>query len=171
MKYGVAIFPSKELQDKANAMRKRYDSHYSLISPHVTLKETFTLTALELQPVVDQLREIAKELKPFSLIVYKYSSFSPTSNSIYMGVQENEELLKLQKKLNNDTLAQKEPYPFVPHITIGQDLNDDEFHDILGRLKMKDIHHEEVCDRFQLLYELDNGSWTVYETFVLGKEL
>lgn len=170
MKYGVAIFPSKELQDRANALRKRYDTHYGLIPPHVTLKETFRLNTLELQPIVDQLREVAKEIQPFPLTVYKYSSFTPMSNSIYMGVQKNEELLKLQKMLNTGTLAQKEPYQFVPHITIGQDLNDDEFHDILGRLRMKDLHHEEVCDRFQLLYELDNGSWTVYETFVLGKE-
>ena len=47
----------------------------------------------------------------------------------------------------------------------GQKLSSDEHSDVLGQLKMQDISHEEVIDRFHLLYQLDNGSWTVYETF------
>jgi len=35
---------------------------------------------------------------------------------------------------------------------------------------MTKIDHEEMVDRFHLLYQLENGSWTVYETFRLGKE-
>ena len=37
MKFGVVIFPSKKLQDLVNSYRKRYDPHYALISPHLTL--------------------------------------------------------------------------------------------------------------------------------------
>jgi 2'-5' RNA ligase len=170
LKYGVAIFPSKHLQDKANAFRKRYDSHYGLISPHITLKDAFEVNDSEIKQLVSQLREIAKEFKPFLLNVYKYSSSTPVSNTIYMKIKENDQLLKLQKQLNSDNLEQKENHQLIPHIIIGQDLNDDEFHDILGRLRMKSLHHEEICDRFQLLYQLENGSWTVYETFLLEKE-
>ena len=43
MKFGVVIFPSKKLQDLANSYRKRYDPHYSLITPHLTLKEDLKL--------------------------------------------------------------------------------------------------------------------------------
>lgn len=168
MKYGIAIFPSKELQDKANSLRARYDSRYALIPPHITLKEPFE--ANDIKELVNEIKKIAKETSPFSLQVYKYSSFNPVNNTIYMGVQENEELMRLQNNLNNGALFQEQKYQFVPHITIGQDLDDDEFHDILGRLKMKTINHEEICDRIQLLYQLDNGSWSVYETFVLGKD-
>lgn len=168
MKYGIAIFPSKQLQDVANSLRKRYDSHYALIPPHITLKESFNVEDADLNSVVTEIKKIASKTKPFSLNVYKYSSFNPVSNTIYMGVKENEELLSLQNQLNSGNLAQEEKYQFVPHITVGQDMDDDEFHDVLGRLRMETINHEELCDRFQLLYQLDNGSWTVYETFRLG---
>ncbi len=168
MKYGVAIFPSKELQDIANSFRARYDSHYALIPPHITLKEAFETE--NVKTLASEIRTIAKETKPFTLHVYKYSSFSPVNNTIYMGLQESEELMELQKKLNTGHLEQELAYQFVPHITIGQDLNDDEFHDVLGRLRMKNINYEELCDRIQLLYQLENGSWTVYETFLLGRE-
>lgn len=33
---------------------------------------------------------------------------------------------------------------------------------------MQEVSHEEIVDRFHLLYQLENGSWTVYETFLLG---
>ncbi|OIJ10098.1 hypothetical protein BKP35_13355 [Anaerobacillus arseniciselenatis] len=170
MKYGIAIFPSKQLQDVANSLRKRYDTHYALIPPHITLKEAFNVEDSDLNNVVAEIKKIASKTTPFSLNVYKYSSFSPVSNTIYMGVKENEELLHLQKELNSGNLDQEEKYQFVPHITVGQDMDDDEFHDVLGRLRMETINHEEICDRFQLLYQLDNGSWTVYETFRLGGE-
>lgn len=170
MKYGVAIFPSKQLQDKANAFRKRYDSHYALISPHITLIEPFEVNDSEVKQLVSQLRKVSKEIKPLLLNVYKYSSFSPVSNTIYMAIQETEELMNLQERLNSNGFTQNEKHKLIPYITIGQDLIDDEFHDILGRLKMKTIQHEEICDRFQLLYQLENGSWTVYETFLLEKE-
>lgn len=168
MKYGIVIFPSKNLQDMANSFRARYDSHYAQIPPHITLKESFETT--DVKELAIEIKKITKDINPFTLNVYKYSSFNPVSNTIYMGIKENEELLTIQKRLNSGYFTQEEKYQFIPHITIGQDLEDDEFHDVLGRLRMKTINHEEVCDRIQLLYQLDNGSWTVYETFLLGKD-
>ncbi len=35
---------------------------------------------------------------------------------------------------------------------------------------MLEVDHTEMVDRFHLLYQLENGSWTVYETFLLGEE-
>src|SRR5699024_3657769 len=61
-------------------------------------------------------------------------------------------------------------YNFVPHITIAQKLVEDEHSDVFGSLRMKKIALEDTVDRFQLMYQLDNQSWTVYETFVFGKE-
>lgn len=171
MKYGIAIFPSKPLQDIANSLRKRYDSHYALIPPHITLKEAFELNDnQDLKAVVAEIKKVSKSINPFLLRFYKYSSFSPVSNTIYLKVEENDQLMTLQKALNSGALQQEEKYQFVPHITIGQEMDDDEFHDVLGRLRMETINHEEICDRFQLLYQLDNGSWTVYETFRLGED-
>lgn len=169
MKYGIVIFPSKQLQDIANSLRKRYDSHFALIPPHITLREAFDSNEQDINDIIADLKDIAKEAKPFSLTIYKYSSFTPVSNTIYMGIEKTEELLSLQRKLNIGKLAGEEKYSFVPHLTIGQDLDDDEFHDVLGRLRMKEINYEEICDRFSLLSQSDNGTWNVCETFLLGK--
>lgn len=170
MRYGIAIFPSKKLQDVANSLRKRYDPHYAWIPPHVTLKSPFELDDEKVPAVIREIREIAANTSPFPLKVYKVGSFHPVNNVIYLRVQESDTLVELHNKLNKGDLKEDEPYNFVPHITIAQDLSDAEHADVYGSLKLRDIHHEETIDRFQLMYQLENNAWTVYETFHLGRE-
>ncbi|WP_462409010.1 YjcG family protein [Neobacillus sp. Marseille-QA0830] len=170
MKFGVVIFPSKKLQDLANSYRKRYDPHYSLIPPHLTLKSAFEAAEQEALAFAGKLRQIAQDTQPFLLKTSKVSSFFPVNNVIYFKVNPTIELSNLQKEINQDFSSQNPDYGFVPHITIGQKLSNDEHSDVYGSLRMTRFDHEETIDRFHLLYQLDNESWTVYETFRLGKE-
>ncbi|WP_129706301.1 YjcG family protein [Priestia megaterium] len=169
MKFGVVLFPSKKLQDVANSYRKRYDSHYSLIPPHLTLKEVFEATEDQIDEIAANLRKIAEETNPFTLNVTKVSSFSPANNVIYLKVEQKPELTSLYNKLHEGNLEQPTEYSFIPHITIGQRLSDDEHLDVYSQLKLVDIAHEETVDRFHLMYQLENETWTVFETFRLGK--
>ncbi|MFS8601513.1 YjcG family protein [Priestia sp. 40] len=169
MKFGVVLFPSKKLQDVANSYRKRYDSHYSLIPPHLTLKEVFEATEDQIDEIAANLRKIAQETNPFTLNVTKVSSFSPANNVIYLKVEQKPELTSLYNRLHEGNLEQPTEYSFIPHITIGQRLSDDEHLDVYSQLKLVDVAHEETVDRFHLMYQLENETWTVFETFRLGK--
>ncbi|WP_251552438.1 YjcG family protein [Neobacillus muris] len=170
MKFGVVIFPSKKLQDLANSYRKRYDPHYSLIPPHLTLKDAFEASEQEADAFADKLRQIAQDTQPFILKTSKVSSFYPVNNVIYFKIDPTTELKNLQKDINQEISSQNPDYAFVPHITIGQRLSNDEHSDVYGSLRMTKFVHEETIDRFHLLYQLENKSWTVFETFRLGKE-
>ncbi|MBD8067483.1 YjcG family protein [Bacillus sp. PS06] len=170
MKYGIAFFPSKKLQDLANSYRMRYDPHYSLIPPHVTLKNPFEASDEEITSISAALHDISKNHESISLNVYKISSFSPVNNVIYLKIESNQALENLHSALHSGYFKDNADYAFVPHITIGQNLSDDEHSDVLGQLKMTTVNYQETMDRFHLLYQLENGSWTVYETFQLGKD-
>ncbi|MFC4320602.1 YjcG family protein [Litchfieldia salsa] len=170
MKYGIAFFPSKELQDLANSYRMRYDPHYALIPPHITLKNPFEAENEELKTITDKLHDISKNHSSIPLNIVKVSSFYPVNNVIYLKIELNSELLNLHSALNSGFFHDNSDYQFVPHITIGQSLSDDEHSDVLGQLRMSKVQHKETIDRFHLLYQLENGSWTVYETFQLGKD-
>ncbi|MBD1221820.1 YjcG family protein [Virgibacillus halodenitrificans] len=170
MKYGIVIFPSKAIQDEANSYRKRYDPHYALIPPHITLKEAFTADEGTLDELVVELKKIANESDPFTININKVSTFSPVTNTIYLKVEPRQELIDLYEKMHQGKFPNNQEYAFVPHITIAQKLLDDEYSDVFGSLNMKKFEMEDTIDRFQLMYQLDNGSWTVYESFVFGKE-
>lgn len=170
MKYGVVIFPSKSLQDLVNSYRKRYDPHYALIPPHITLKSPFEAGEEALPAIAAEMRAIAAAHQPFSYHVSKVKSFEPVNNVIYFKVDPNQTLDSLYDQLHRDSLPGEEEHGFVPHITIAQQLDNDEHSDVYGSLRMEAINRNETADRFHLLYQLDNGSWTVYETFLLGKD-
>ncbi|MFE8700448.1 YjcG family protein [Cytobacillus sp. FJAT-54145] len=170
MKFGIVIFPTKKLQDLANSYRKRYDPHYALITPHLTLKGPFEAPDEDGKEIASKLQEVAKRFPPFNMTVPKFSSFQPVNNVIYLKVEPTQELEDLHEALHALPFGGQPEFAFVPHITVGQQLSNDEHSDVYGSLRMHQINHEETVDRFHLLYQLDNGMWTVYETFRLGKE-
>ncbi|ANU27784.1 YjcG family protein [Planococcus versutus] len=168
MNYGVAVFPSKKMQDIANSYRKRYDPHYEMITPHMTLKEPFEVDASEIKDIATEMTNIAKRHKPFKLHTTRVSTFSPVTNTLYFKVEPNPEITSLHEDLHSEFFGGMSKHSFVPHITIGQKLSDTEHADIYGQLKMAGIDQEEMIDRMHLLYQLEDGSWTVYETFRLS---
>lgn len=171
MKFGIVAFPSKELQDLANGYRKRYDPHYARITPHMTIKGVFDANDKEIEEVAKKIKTVTEKHEPFELTVSKVSTFAPITNAIYFKAEANEKLLNLHKDLNYDFFGAEPEYTFVPHITIAQKLSSGEHDDIIGQLKMIGVNHTETIDRLHLLYQLEDGSWTVYETFRLeGKQ-
>lgn len=169
MKLGIVLYPSKQYQDYINNYRKRYDAHYAVIAPHITLKDAFEVPDDEVQHVTEKLQSVADNSAPVEVNVEKVSSFSPTKNVIYLKVTPNEGLTQLFEAFNSGDFYGKNVHPFVPHFTIGQGLSSQEFEDIMGQLQMKDEKHNEVIDKISLCYQLENETWNVLETFKLGK--
>jgi 2'-5' RNA ligase len=167
MNYGVVAFPSKKLQDLANSYRKRYDPHYELITPHMTLKDAFEADETQIKGIIEEIANIAKRHKPFKLHATRVSTFAPLTNTLYFKVDANPEILSLHEDLHSDFFGGPPKFSYVPHITIAQKMSDSEHADIFGQLKMVGVDHEETIDRFHILYQLEDGSWTVYDTFRL----
>lgn len=71
MKLGIVIFPSKMIQDKANGLRKRYDPHYALVPPHITLKTPFETQDEQLESIVNELHTIASKTNPLPFMLEK----------------------------------------------------------------------------------------------------
>lgn len=94
--------PFKKLQDLANSYRKRYDTKYAFIPPHLTLKPTFEATDMEISTIAEQLKGIAQKCRPFTMSVTKTKSFQPVSNTIYFKVELSEGLQELHDALNNE---------------------------------------------------------------------
>lgn len=168
MKLGIVIFPTKDMQDVANSFRKRYDPKYKLISPHLTLKEAFSVEEAELDGIVNELEKISAETQPFSLHFGKVSHFHPTNNVIYFACDENSQLEALHDKLHSGPgLSHERKFAFVPHVTIGQEMSDDELHDIYGRLRMENYSFNVTVKQFHLLHQLENETWSIYQSFSL----
>ncbi|MFJ7735896.1 YjcG family protein [Lysinibacillus sp. NPDC097287] len=167
MKYGIVAFPSKKLQDLANTYRKRYDPHFALITPHMTLKDSFDASDEEIKSIVQQLNELASKHAPLTIHASRISSFFPATNAIYFRIEPTEQLVVFHKKLQEKVPFGNEKHTFVPHITIAQKMTASEHDDIFGQLRMIGVDEKDIIDRIHLVYQLEDGSWTTYETFRL----
>lgn len=167
MKIGIVAFPSKQLQDLANTYRKRYDSYYSKITPHITLKDAFDVEESQIESISNTIASIAKKYSPLKIHASKISSFFPTTNVIYFKIEQTEQLRNIHEDLYKEISIGEPKHVFIPHITIGQDLTEAEHDDIYPQLRMIGIDVNEEIDRIHLIYQLEDGSWTTYETYKL----
>lgn len=170
MKYGIVAFPTKKLQDLANTYRKRYDPHYAKITPHMTLKDSFEAGEVQIKEISKKLSEIARKFAPLNIHASRVSSFFPTTNAIYFRVEPTPQLNKIHTEIQQQLQIGESKHIFVPHITIAQKMTDAEHDDIFSQLRMIGVNEQECIDRIHLLYQLEDGSWTTYETFRLSGE-
>ena len=63
---GLALVPSKSFQEEVNAYRKRYDTHYAQIMPHITIKSQFEIDDNEL----DSIKEVKNVLVTFNQLMF-----------------------------------------------------------------------------------------------------
>lgn len=169
MKYGIVAFPSKQTQDLANHYRKRYDTHYSQIPPHFTFVDSFTAEESEINDIVAKVSAVASRFAPIEMHATRVSTFLPVTNAIYFRIEPTPQIHAIHQALV-DTLQHQQKHVFTPHITIAQDLSDAEHDDIIGQLRMVGVDAKETIDRIHLMYQLENGSWSTYDTFRLTGE-
>ncbi len=167
LKYGIIAFPSKKIQDLANTYRKRYDPHYSLVTPHFTLKDAFDADASQIDDISNKLQEISTQFAPLQIHASRISSFYPTTNTLFFRIEPTSQLETLHKTIQETLNIGASKHVFVPHITIAQKLTASEHDDIFGQLRMIGVDEHDIVDRFHLLYQLEDGSWTTYETYKL----
>lgn len=173
MFFGIATFPQKEVQDLANSYRKRYDPHYSLIPPHITLKERFELDQDQIDQLTQDLDQVASNFEPFTIEITRVKHFHPTTPTLYLAIEEGASLLtELHKQIEgvfDYPEISKSLYDYIPHLTIGQKMDEEELHDVYSNLRQKRFQIKSTIDRFHLMYQLENGSWSIYQTFLLKR--
>ncbi len=168
MNFGIVIFPPKDVQDEANRYRKRFDPHYSLIQPHLTVREAESWDPPTLDRAVERLNELAAKLPAFDAKLNRFSTFYPVSNVVYMALENPEPLERLHETVCQGPLVVRERrYTYTPHLTVAQDVGGDEMHDIYASLRPLPLSLPFRVDRLHLLYQTDNGAWTAHQTFLL----
>lgn len=86
---GLALIPSKDFQNEVNAYRKRYDKHYTMIQPHITIKSNFEIDEKDLDQVKAEIEKRLEGAQQAEVYVSKASNFAPITNVIYFKVEKN----------------------------------------------------------------------------------
>ncbi|MFF2482924.1 2'-5' RNA ligase family protein [Paenibacillus sp. NPDC058071] len=169
MQYGIAVFPSQEVQDYANGWRIRYDPNYSKIPPFLTVRDREAWSDEQLSAALKHLETVTAGLSSFLIRFNRVSNFYPITPTLYLALDDPLPMKVLHEAVCSGPLAvQHSKFVYTPHVTIGQQMNADELHDLYGNLRMSAIKLTSTVDRIQLIEVPDDGNWSILRTFPFG---
>lgn len=122
--FGVVVPVPPELSRLADRVRRSYDPNFPLIGPHVTVLPPRRLGCTR-QEVVEAVSRIAKRFSPLRLQLGRIGTFEPVMPVVYAGFSHGgKPLVRLHRMLARGPLRGEETFPYVPHLTLGQNLDD-----------------------------------------------
>lgn len=134
-------------QNIIDVIRKKNDSLYNLVKPHITLFFPFQdkISNIELE---NKLEEYLIKIKPFKLILQGISTQKDNfGNYIFLNVKDGrKQIIDIYKNLYMNIWGQEKNYPYVPHMTIGKLQSKEKMIKAYEDIKGLDISFETFVD-------------------------
>jgi len=168
---GVVIPVPDALARLADRVRRRYDSNFNRIAPHVTVlpPREVRLTRREVRVAVGR---AAGRSRSFDLVLGAIRTFHPVMPVVFAGLRSGrKELEGLHGKLARGPLQGEEVFPYVPHLTLGQHLDERRLHSALA-LSRKTFGPAPArrwrVDRLIVVERLTEDIWLPHPPVLLG---
>jgi 2'-5' RNA ligase len=99
-------------------MRRDLHPAHTHADAHITILPPRPLHGTEAQAIT-QLREICRQVSPFTVTMGDVETFIPTTPTVFIRVAHGAyRLRELHDHLNQGALRFNEPWPYMPHLTI-----------------------------------------------------
>ncbi len=122
--YAVVVYLSGPLARLVDDLRTALNPQFAGKAAHVTVLPPRPLIISE-EAAVEEARAQCSEWEPFELEVGGVQTFFPITGVAYLEMARGvEKMVCLHEALNRGFLARQEPYPYIPHITISQEMDE-----------------------------------------------
>lgn len=139
------------------------------IPSHVTLVPPMEVAGTDLQVVCGALERASAMLPPFPMRLRGTGTFRPVSPVVFVAVSQGISYTEVLAKGIREALDAPEPqFPYHPHVTIAQDLDDvtlDRAYD-----ELSDFECQFAVEEFALYHQEELGGWVPQRAFTLGAE-
>jgi 2'-5' RNA ligase len=140
--YAVVNYLPGELGEFVDRLRRRFDPALAAWLPHVTLLPPRPLSDI-LDGPLETIRRQCALIEPFEATVHGVCTFWPVSGVVYLSFSAGRErLIELHDALNHAELERQEVHPYVPHVTIAQDLDEQRTAGVLADVERECAAHK-----------------------------
>lgn len=167
---GVAIaIPQPHASVLARWRREIGDPAADLVFPHVTLLPPTPVPADSMDEVEKHLGQAAAMHEPFVMHLSGTGTFRPTSQVVFIQVATGVAACELlERQVRSGPLARELEFPYHPHVTVAQDLEDERLDSAYEGLASFVARFR--VDRFVLFSRDPDGRWIWRREFPLGTE-
>jgi 2'-5' RNA ligase len=165
---GVAIaIPQPHATVLTNWRRRVGDPAADLVWPHVTLLPPTAVPADVLPSVEQHLNDVASVGRPFLMHLAGTGTFRPTSPVVFVQVARGVgDCEILESAIRCGPLARELEFPYHPHVTVAQDIDDEGLDTAYDGLT--DFVARFPVDHFVLFSRDADSSWHWRTEFPLG---
>lgn len=122
--YSVVAYLPGKLGEFVDDLRRRLNPDFAAWTAHVTLLPPRSLLATP-EKLQALMRQRCRSVEPFEVSLGPVLTFWPVNGVVYLSFSAGaERLVELHEALNCDLLACAENYPYVPHVTVAQELDE-----------------------------------------------
>jgi 2'-5' RNA ligase len=122
--YSVVVYLPRQLGEFVDRLRRGLNPNFASWLAHATILPPRPLRA-PLEESLEWIRQKCAGLESFEASLDGVSTFWPVNGVVYMAISLGaQRLVELHNALNLGLMAQQETYPYVPHVTIGQELDE-----------------------------------------------
>lgn len=119
----VAYLPAR-LAEFVDHFRQRFNPACAAWLAHVSILPPRPLQTTP-EETLATIREKCLSLEPFAVSLDCVSTFWPVTGVVYLSISAGSQgLVALHDALNHGCLQREEPFPFVPHVTVAQELDE-----------------------------------------------
>lgn len=156
---GVALLLPQPVAAEVDGMRRALgDGALGRIPAHITLVPPVNVRQDRLEDAFARLRGAAAVTRPFRVTLGPPATFHPVNPVVYLAVDgELGALHDLRDRVFREPLARDLTWPFVPHVTLADELAPDRIPPALAALA--DYRADVAFDRVHLLEEGEGRTW------------
>lgn len=137
------------------------------VAPHVTLVPPVNVREAAVHDVVEVLRNAAASGRPFKMTLGPPDTFHPDSPVVYLPLEVGaDEVGRLRDAVFVGPLARDLTWPFVPHVTLADEMRPDRIPAALAALSS--YRAELTVERLHLLQEARSRVWRTVGDFPLA---
>jgi len=172
LSYAVVAYLPGRLGRFVDHLRQRVNPAFACWQAHVTLLPPRLLRGTPEESLA-KIRQTCGPLEPFEVAVDGWSTFWPVNGVVYLTLGKgSERLVQLHDALNCDGLAQQEVYPYIPHITLAQQLDETGTQKVLAEVASEWTRYDgEVSFRVEsltLVRQMPDNRWADLAPVPLG---
>jgi 2'-5' RNA ligase len=122
----VALLLPDELAQQVDGLRRGLGDDRGHVAPHITLVPPVNVREEAMPDALAVLRAAAATVAPFDLDIGPATTFHPVTPVVYLAVRGDLRAVEaLRGALFVEPLARTVDHPFVPHVTIADELAED----------------------------------------------
>lgn len=151
----------------ADARARTGDPLARSIPTHVTLLPPTDIAGLNLMQFTGHLAQVAREMRPFRVVLSGAGTFRPVSSVVFVNVAGGGgPLTRLQQLIREGPVARPLDFPYHPHVTLAHDVPDDALDAVLHEFAT--YHQTFFVPGFDLYEQDEEGRWYPVRTFTFG---